>query len=585
MPSLSLYGIVNRQRYGEMNLLFLFMEKIIIYQLLVRLFGNDNKNRVYNGTIEQNGCGKLNDFTSVFLGKLKKMGFTHVWFTGLLEHATQTSYIKHGIRNDHPAMVKGKAGSPYAIKDYYDICPDLASTPEFSFTEFRQILKRTHRSGLRFIMDFVPNHVARQYHSDSKPEEVRDLGADDNSHQAFTPMNNFYYIPNTPLHCSFDMKGNAAQPYEEVPAKATGNDCFTPSPGVNDWYETVKLNYGIDYTNGHTEHFNPIPSTWHKMLDILLFWAKEGVDGFRCDMAEMVPCSFWHWAIAKVKAEHPDILFIGEVYNPQQYHSYIFNGGFDYLYDKVGLYDTLRAVTCHTRPASDITKCWQAVDDIQGHMLNFLENHDEQRLASDFFAGTGLKGKPAAIVSLCLNTNPFMLYFGQALGERGMDNEGYSGIDGRTTIFDYWSLPSIQAWRGKGKYNKINLTKEQKNILTFYEKLLKFARYEPALRDGSSFDLMYANYDNPKFDTKNIFAFIRHTEHQFFLIVVNFCDRTKNCHINIPQHAFDVLKIPKGTYEARNLLNRKSYVIPFNSDEPVFVVIPGNLGVLLKITY
>lgn len=82
------------------------------------------------------------------------------------------------------------------------------------------------------------------------------------------------------------MKGAAAEAYKEYPAKATGNNRFDAYPNINDWYETVKLNYGIDYQNGNTPHFNPIPDTWTKMLDILLFWAGKNIDGFRCDMAE-----------------------------------------------------------------------------------------------------------------------------------------------------------------------------------------------------------------------------------------------------------------------------------------------------------
>lgn len=337
-----------------------------------------------NGDLRTNGCGKMDDFTKQALHAIKKMGATHIWYTGIIAHATQTDYTAYGIPKDHPAVVKGKAGSPYAIKDYYDVDPDLAVRPEKRMEEFAALVERTHESGLKMIIDFVPNHVARQYHSLAKPAGTKDLGENDDKTQAFSPNNNFYYIPGQALGGDLNLYDAEAGRYEEMPAKATGNNRFDATPNVNDWYETVKLNYGVDYIGNTGCHFDPIPDTWHKMKDILLFWAARGIDGFRCDMAEMVPCEFWGWAIPQVKAVYPNLIFIAEVYNPNEYRNYIFNGHFDYLYDKVGLYDALRAVTCGYASATSITSCWQSVNDIWSHMLNFLENHDEQRIASDF---------------------------------------------------------------------------------------------------------------------------------------------------------------------------------------------------------
>ncbi|MDD2284650.1 MAG: alpha-amylase family protein, partial [Paludibacter sp.] len=411
------------------------MSKFIIYQVLPRLFGNHNTTNKPNGSLKENGCGKFNNFTSKALSEIKSLGVTHVWFTGVIEHATQTDYTTYGIRKDHPAIVKGKAGSAYAIKDYYDVDPDLAENVQDRMGEFERLVERTHKAGLKAIIDFVPNHVARQYASDAKPEGVRDLGETDLTDHAFHPNNNFYYLPGQPFHPQFDVDG-----YLEFPAKATGNDQFTAHPGINDWYETIKLNYGVDYMNNRQPYFDPVPDTWHKMLHILLFWAGKKIDGFRCDMAEMVPVEFWHWAIAKVKSNYPELIFIAEVYNPQEYRNFIFYGGFDYLYDKVGMYDLLRNITCHQHAATQITHAWQSLSGIEDKMLHFLENHDEQRIASDFFAGDPWKIIPALIVSATLTKAPFMLYAGQELGERGMDAEGFSGLDGRTTIFDYWGV-------------------------------------------------------------------------------------------------------------------------------------------------
>ena len=361
--------------------------KIIIYQVFTRLYGNRNTTRKEWGTIEDNGSGKFDDFNESTLKHIKDMGISHVWFTGVIRHATQTDYSAYGIPKQHPAVVKGKAGSPYAICDYYDVDPDLATNVDKRMKEFEALIRRTHKAGLKVIIDFVPNHVARQYESIVKPKGVVDLGADDNTNDGFNPQNNFYYCPGCKLEPCFDI-----QDYVEQPAKSTGNDHFDNHPGINDWYETVKLNYGKDYWTGYG-HFDPIPDTWKKMTDILLFWAKKGVDGFRCDMAEMVPAAFWAWATDKVKAAYPDIKFIGEVYNPSEYRNYI-GAGFNYLYDKVGMYDTMRAVICGQAPATSITNAWQQTDDINDHMLYFLENHDEQRVASDFFAGDAKKGIP-----------------------------------------------------------------------------------------------------------------------------------------------------------------------------------------------
>lgn len=558
--------------------------KIIIYQLFTRLFGNDNATNTANGTIEENGCGKLSAFNAKALKAIKELGVSHVWYTGLIEHATQTDYAAFGIRRDHPGMVKGKAGSPYAIKDYYDIDPDLADNVTERRKEFEALVARTHRAGLKVIIDFVPNHVARQYASDAKPEGVADLGEKDNAHTTFYQENNFYYIPGQALEPQFDTRSEGER-YLENPAKVTGNDCFSARPSITDWYETVKLNYGVDYLSGHTRHFDPIPDTWKKMLEILLFWASKKIDAFRCDMVEMVPVEFWNWAIPQVKARYPEILFIAEVYNPAEYRNYIFTGKFDYLYDKVGLYDTLRAVICAMQTTQAITGCWQSLEGIQDKMLNFLENHDEQRIASDFFAGDPLKALPAMLVAATMNVNPVMIYFGQELGEKGMDAEGFSGLDGRTTIFDYWSVESIRKWRNGGKYTLSLLTEEQKHLRAYYVKLLQMCRREVALSKGVFYDLMYANGNNPRFNADRQYAFFRKAEKELLLIVANFDPEEKDVAIHLPRHAFDYLKIKQGMYrQVEELLSGEKLDINLSAEAAVALKLPGYSGVIVKIT-
>lgn len=518
--------------------------KHIIYQLFIRAFGN-KRQTLPGGSYSINGSGKFNDITPELLRSLKEdLSISHIWYTGVIAHASKTDWSAYGIPSAHPSVVKGEAGSPYAITDYYDVAAELAEDIPSRMAEFEALVERTHTAGLRVVIDFVPNHLSRCYHGASAGAL---FGAEDDPTQAFCPQNNFYYLPAEELHlpdaalapataataasaaggpsaagapsvaggpsaataaasaaaaddcpcgtAASDCTSNgaaAAAPYREYPAKATGNDCFSAWPSVNDWYDTVKLNYGVDYASGRT-YFEPRPRTWGMMLDVLLFWASKGVDGFRCDMAEMVPVQFWHWAIAEVKHKYPQTLFVAEVYNPSLYSSYLDYGGFDLLYDKVGMYDTLKLVSQHHLPASAITGAWQAVDKIQNRMLNFLENHDEQRLASSFNLGSPWRAIPELGVSLLFNRAPFMLYCAQEYGERGMESEGFSGLDGRTSIFDYCSIPAVR-----------EVTQEGLMLRSLYSQLLTLARTESAFSQGYTFDLTYCNPQHSA--TKFIFA-------------------------------------------------------------------------------
>ena len=541
--------------------------KPIIYQLLPRTFANYNETRRHNGTLQENGCGTLNAITPKALRAIRDLGATHVWYTGVIRHAT--------AQLNTPTIVKGKAGSPYAITDYYDIDPDLCENQRQRMKEFTDLVERSHKANLQVIIDFVPNHVAREYHSTCKPKGVEDLGATDNPAWAFSPLNNFYYI-HEPFAPQFDLQG-----YSENPARATGNDCFTAHPSQNDWYETIKLNYGVFYQNGGEQQFDPIPNTWHKMLHILLFWAGKGIDGFRCDMAEMVPQAFWSWAITQVKEQYPDILFIAEVYNPDLYRAYI-AAGFDYLYDKVGMYDYLRGVTSKNWAVEGITQQWQAVDDIRQHMLYFLENHDEQRIASGFFCGRGMCAEPAMIVAATLGSNPVMIYAGQELGEKGMDAEGFSGMDGRSTIFDYWGIKSIQAWANHGKFDGAGLDEEQRSLRQFYRNLLRLARTEKAVTQGEMYDLEYAQGEG--FNKHEQYAYIRKYKQQILLIILNFDDRQRDISVRIPQEAFAHLHQPEyAMVQATDLLTGTEYTFPFSAHTPICLTLPAWKGVILKI--
>lgn len=528
------------------------MKKPIIYQMLPRLWGNDNPNPIFFGSVTQNGTGRFSDIDTKTLEYLSWLGCSHVWYTGIIRHSTQTK--EAGCIRSHPQFVKGIAGSPYAICDYYDVNPYLADNPDNRIVEFEQLLKRTHDAGLKMIIDFVPNHVARDYGKTAMTPGHPVLGAEDDKSVHWKAENDFFYYVGEKLTLPISVP-DGMEPYEEMPAMATGNNCYSPTPGVNDWYETVKINYGDDHT-----------PTWDKMYDIIDFWASKGVDGFRCDMVELVPPQFFKWLIEKIKTTYPEVIFVAEVYKKDLYSEYIRNIGFDFLYDKSGLYDTLRTVVEKNandngmpvelwQSATGITRCWQFLGDLQPYMLNFLENHDEQRFASDFFGKKAENTFAPLYVSLFMNTAPFMIYFGEEVGEKGMDHEGFSGCDGRTTIFDWWSVASVRRLRKvieSGAYktmdvaeiSKAGLTEEEAKIFCRFAEATRYAASDEAIRQGTTYDLCYCNSCSDGFDMNRHFVFLRdHLDHTV-LVAANFSNREANMKIVIPEHAFEWMGIP-----------------------------------------
>ncbi len=566
---------------------------MVLYQVMTRLFGNKTTVAEPWGTLQQNGVGKLNDFTERALREIRQMGFTHIWYTGVIEHAVLTDYTAHGIPLNDADVVKGRAGSPYAITDYYDVNLDLATSVPDRMQEFEQLINRTHDAGLKLLLDFVPNHVAREYRSDARPEGIRDLGADDDKSVRFSRDNNFYYLPGEPFRVPSDY--NSLGPYdfptkdghfEEVPAKVTGNDVFSSTPGINDWFETIKLNYGVDYTSGE-KHFDPIPNTWLKMRDILLYWASKGVDGFRCDMAEMVPVEFWKWVIREIKRQYPAVTFTAEIYNPANYRSYIFVGGFDYLYDKVELYDTLKQIIQRHSTTDHLTRIWQSQEGIGDHMLRFLENHDEQRIASPEFAGDMQKGIPMMAVSAFMHTGPVMIYFGQEVGEPASGASGFSGDDGRTTIFDYWHVPEHQQWMNGGLFDGGALSDEQETLRNRYVAILRACNDMPALRTGGFYDLHFYNRNQTYTGYgSRIFAFLRHLDNEVLLIVVNFDEEEHSAAIKIPEDAWQKTGLVESTVVVSDPAAQeksRSAIVDQSSAEALVVPVPALDYVILQL--
>lgn len=541
------------------------MGKVIIYQMLPRLWGNIGGKNIKNGTLKDNGCGKFSSIDTISLEYLRSLGVSHVWYTGIIRHATAED--SDGCTPSSADWVKGRAGSPYSITDYYDVNPYLADEPENRMEEFHKLVERTHAAGLKVIIDFVPNHVARDYGrfaaAHPAPTGMAALGESDDKSVHWKDSNDFFYYPGIPLALPIQN-----QTYMEMPAMASGNS-YTSSPGVNDWYDTIKLNY----CDTHTE-------TWEKMYDIVNFWAGQGVDGFRCDMVELVPPAFFKWLISRIKKDRPDLLFVAEVYQKTLYSKYIREIGFDLLYDKSGIYDTLRAIVEKNakdsgvpvedwQSAKRITWNWQSLGDLQPYMLNFLENHDEQRFASDFFGCDARNSYAALYTALYLNNAPFMLYAGEEVGERGMDNEGFSGRDGRTSIFDWWAPSSLTRLYKYIHGEKDALTPEEESMLDTYRKALKFAAEDNAVSKGTFYDLCYCNYASDGFNPDRHFAFLRDFEDETLLIVCNFSKNDADMKISIPEHAFNWMKMPESE--------------EFNHTTPVSVHVPATNGVIIKL--
>lgn len=541
------------------------MGKVIIYQMLPRLWGNIGGKNIKNGTLKDNGCGKFSSIDTISLEYLRSLGVSHVWYTGIIRHATAEDSA--GCTLSSADWVKGRAGSPYSITDYYDVNPYLADEPENRMEEFHKLVERTHAAGLKVIIDFVPNHVARDYGrfaaAHPAPTGMAALGESDDKSAHWKDSNDFFYYPGIPLALPIQN-----QTYMEMPAMASGNS-YTSSPGVNDWYDTIKLNY----CDSHTE-------TWEKMYDIVNFWAGQGVDGFRCDMVELVPPAFFKWLISRIKKDRPDLLFVAEVYQKTLYSKYIREIGFDLLYDKSGIYDTLRAIVEKNakdsgvpvedwQSAKRITWNWQSLGDLQPYMLNFLENHDEQRFASDFFGCDARNSYAALYTALYLNSAPFMLYAGEEVGERGMDNEGFSGRDGRTSIFDWWAPSSLTRLYKYIHGEKEALAPEEETMLDTYRKALKFAAEDNAVSKGTFYDLCYCNYASDGFNPDRHFAFLRDFEDETLLIVCNFSKNDADMKISIPEHAFNWMKMPESEV--------------FNHTTPVSVHVPATNGVIIKL--
>ena len=557
-------------------------KKAVVYQVFTRLFGNTNTTNKPWGTIDENGVGKFNDFTDEALAQIKDLGVTHIWYTGVPHHNIITDYTQYGISNDDPDVVKGRAGSPYAVKDYYNVNPDLAVDVDYRLLEFEALIDRTHKAGLKLIIDIVPNHVARNYKSQTNPDGVKSFGEDDDTTVQYHINNNFYYNPGE----SFQVPNwrNDYQPlggenhtlcdgkFIEKPAKWTGNGSRASKPDMNDWYETVKVNYGIrpdgttdfdalpdNFENeNYQKHFDfwkdkTVPDSWIKFKDIALYWIAKGVDGFRYDMAEMVPLEFWSYMNSHVKMTNPEAFLLAEVYQPHLYRDYIKKGKMDYLYDKVQLYDTLKHVMQGHGSTYNIPPILDDLSDIEHHMLHFLENHDEQRIASPDFTGDANIGRPAMVVSATSSTSPTMIYFGQEFGESGAEDLGF-GDPTRTSIFDYGSVPSVARWVNEKKFDGGQSTNEEKQLRDFYKRLLNFTIESDALM-GNYRDIQHYNQQHTEWYNDKVLSFVRWNENEKLIVIANFnADNTYGFELQLSEEVVEKMSLSDGEYVVKDQL-------------------------------
>lgn len=552
-------------------------KKAVVYQVFTRLFGNTNTTNRPWGTMDENGVGKFADFNEEALKEIKDLGVTHIWYTGVPHHAVIKDYTAYGISNDDPDVVKGRAGSPYAVKDYYNVNPDLAVDPSKRLEEFKALVERTHNIGMKVLIDIVPNHVARNYEGLTNPEGVLDFGANDNTSVEYDVNNNFYYIPGEafsvpqwengylPLGGEENELSNGK--FEENPAKWTGNGSRLARPHFNDWYETVKVNYGVrpdghkDFDElpegfgqkDHTLHYEfwrdkTVPDSWNKFRDIALYWLDLGVDGFRFDMAEMVPVEFWSYLNSNIKMKNPNAFLLAEVYNPGLYRDYIHKGKMDYLYDKVELYDSIKHIMKGYGWTDHIPVVQKGMADIEHHMLHFLENHDEQRIASPDFAGDAELGKPAMVVSATLSTSPTMVYFGQEVGEPGTEDAGF-GKPTRTSIFDYIGVPHHQRWVNDKKFDGGQLSEDEKNLREFYKRLLNFTVESEALM-GEYQEVHFYNKKHTETYDHRVLSFVRWSPNERLIIVSNFdAQKSYDFNIKVPADIIAKWELPDGTYK------------------------------------
>jgi len=545
----------------------------VIYQLVVRLFSNVNGTNEWNGDLAVNGTGRFADIGAAAIAGIAELGVTHVWLTGIPQQATDTDWSEYGEPADDPDVLKGKAGSFYAVRDWFDTSPDYAVDPARRMEEFGELVGRLHGAGMKVLIDFVPNHVARTYRSTGRPD--LDFGAGDDTTVFFHPQNNFFYLVDPPGQVlelpepshwpkpdgadgTLETENNTGDPPGDVP-KATGNNVTSASPSEHDWYETAKLNWGYDFVTGEAV-YDPIPDTWLKMDQVLAFWQEQGVDGFRCDFAHYIPLEAWAYLIERARERDPEVFFVAEAYDaPDAVPGFSFPAlvqvGFDAVYDDE-TYDMVKGIYCCGKWANDIDEVLPG-DYMFGRFLRYAENHDERRIASPLVPGdnpddSGFggceRGKPAAGLLFLLGSGPLLLYNGQEVGEEAAGAEGFGGDDGRTTIFDYWTMPRMAQWVNGHLYDGGGLSAERRELREWYAALVDLAQRQ-GFATGNFYGLQFANRHDASYTSGRwIHSFLRYDSvaGAAWLVLANLGGDPREPAVRIPAEALQFLGFDDG---------------------------------------
>lgn len=497
--------------------------------------------------MEENGCGKFADVNEAALASLKALGVTHIWLTGVLRQATLTDYSEFGMPADDPDIVKGRAGSFYAVKDYFDVCPDYALNVQHRLVEFRELVARVHSAGMKVLIDFVPNHVARSYDSLVRPD--LNFGDGDDQTKFFDPANHFYYLAEpagqhltlskpaswNPVGVVFD--GAFAQE-DGTPGhtpRVTGSGNCSPNPGVDDWYEVVKLNYGWNFVDG-TEQYDPIPRTWTVMDEVLCYWQEFGVDGFRCDMAHLVPAAAWKHLIDNARFREPEVFFMAEAYfydgspGPVMRREDLLATGFDAIYFDAS-HHTLSGIRCGIRNQEDYDAVLHELsEEARDRAAQYLENHDEVRVAGPIAGsppdgfGSYLANYQLAPLQFLYSRGPVLVYNGQEVGEPGGGDCGYHHSTNRSTFFDYWGMPEFAKWVNGGAYDGGELSEEQRRLRAYFGDLLALVQ-DSAVTGGNFWGLKYFNRPDRFWDCPaDLFSFARYKpgSGHLLLVIANF---------------------------------------------------------------